>query len=125
MKNENYFYLGQTVYSVEFGKGKVIEIKESSYYPIKVSFENNEVETYMQDGRRIEREYISLFQEPITFPTNKPLINLKKGDRVWVRSYGDHIWDCRYFSHFPDFSREKIVCFCDQKKEGELVEWNY
>ena len=121
---ETYFYVGQTVYSVDFGKGKVISNNHSESYPIRVLFEKRS-ESYTFDGRLIEDENISLFQQPINLPTNKPIIRIKKGDLVWVKDYEETQWDCRYFSHFSDFSRTKAVCFIDQKESGDLKEWLY
>ena len=122
--NEVYFYVGQTVYSVDFGKGKVISDNHSESYPIRVLFEKRS-ESYTFDGRIHKRAPIYLFQQPINLPTNKPIIRIKKGDLVWVRDYEENQWECRYFSHFSDFSRTKAVCFTDQRPEGDLKEWLY
>jgi hypothetical protein len=126
MKNENYFYLGQTVYNFVNEKGSIVRIKDSGTYIIEVVFENsNEPTFYTFDGRLHTSAPISLFQQPITLPTNKPIIKVNKGDLVWVKDYEETQWECRYFSHFSDFSRTKAVCFIDQKESGDLKEWLY
>ena len=121
---ETYFYVGQTVYTVEYGKGKVISINNDLEFSVKVEF-NSLKESYTFDGRLTSALNISLFQQPITLPTNKPIITLKKGDLVWVKDYEENKWECRYFSHFADFSRTKIACFDDQQKYGDVYVWRF
>jgi hypothetical protein len=116
--NERYFEVGMTVYSVRFGEGRVIEIKNNYpfEYPVLVKFASGEY-TFTNDGRLSIKNNIELFQEPITVPVNKPLINLKKGDRVWVKTIGNIGWDCAYFSHY-DSTLNLYHCFEKQKKDG-------
>ena len=127
MKDETYFYVGQTVFNIDCGKGKVIEIKSNKDYPIIVKFDDEfySDRSYTFDGKEIIGKHVTLFQQPINLPTNKPIIKLKKGDLVWVKDYEETQWGCRYFSHFTDFSRTKVACFTDQKKDGDLKEWRY
>lgn len=44
----------------------------------------------------------------------------EKGELIFV-SYGD-VWDLRYFSHVKD---NKVYCFSNQQKEGELISPKY
>jgi hypothetical protein len=124
---ETYFYVGQTVFDVSCGRGTVIKITDSEDYPIVVEFEDDFYMdiTYTFDGRQISGKSVNLFQQPINLPTNKPIIRIKKGDLVWVKDYEENQWECRYFSHFTDFSRTKVACFTDQRPEGDLKEWLY
>ena len=121
---ETYFYVGQTVYSPNYGKGVVHSIVKNTDYPIIVDFKETR-NAYTFDGRLYEYQNISLFQQPLNLPTNKPIIKVNKGDLVWVKDYEETQWECRYFSHFSDFSRTKAVCFIDQKESGDLKEWLY
>ena len=72
------FYVGQKVWCVIFGEGVVAEIT-CGQYPVKVRFENGEVELYTSEGRTLSRGNRALFHHPVKIVqdeiTAKPSIN--------------------------------------------------
>lgn len=67
---KKYFKLNQTVYHPIYGEGKVIAIN----YKITVNFKNSLVNIFFTlDGRKNEKEPITLSQNPIPEIVNKPL----------------------------------------------------
>ena len=64
------FKVGDTVYCVIFGKGKIIDKTYNIYnvYPLKVEFENGIKYTYTQDGKSIATSNRTLFFEEIPIP---------------------------------------------------------
>ena len=72
------FYVGQKVWCVIFGEGVVAEITHG-VYPVKVRFENGEVDTYTSEGHLLSRGNQSLFQHPVKIvqdeSATKPSIN--------------------------------------------------
>lgn len=100
LEPQNYFYVGQTVYSPLFrnkeGKGVVVDINISWNCPVKCKYD--EVEVYfLLDGRYLDKhDFVSLFQEPIQFPVNKPIERFEEGEIVEVSDDGE-IWSLAYF----------------------------
>lgn len=83
--------VGQEVWDLREGKGKVIEIKEGEDYPVFVEFENEEYATYSTDGKFYTGDRIRslFFSEPQviadTMPPKKPFIpTFKQGDQVLI-----------------------------------------
>ena len=96
-----YFYVGQTVYSLYFQneerKGVVASIDLESKHPVRCTNKIG-VSSFTLDGKYLERhEYISLFQEPIIFPTNKPIVTFKRGEVVEVSDDGK-VWWLAFYS---------------------------
>ena len=59
------FYVGQRVWCVILGEGVVAEITYGVMYPVKVRFENGEVEPYTSNGHFLSRGNQSLFHHPV------------------------------------------------------------
>ena len=64
------FKVGDTVYCVIFGKGKIIDKTYNIYnaYPLKVEFENRIKYSYTQDGKSTATSNRTLFFEEIKIP---------------------------------------------------------
>jgi hypothetical protein len=89
---KTYFQVGDLVTCALRGKGTVIEINNSSIYPIVVKFEINDKATYTYDGRLAEKLNRTLHQGHINIqePTLKPLTQV--GDLVWVKHPWVEVW---------------------------------
>ena len=72
------FTVGQRVWCVIFGEGVVAEIT-CDRYPVKVKFENGEVESYTSGGRMFSTGNRALFHHPVKIvqdeSATKPSIN--------------------------------------------------
>ena len=77
-ESKSLFTVGQRVWCVIFGEGVVAEIT-CDVYPVKVKFENGEVESYTSKGHVFYRGNQSLFHHPVKIVqdeiTTKPSIN--------------------------------------------------
>lgn len=97
-----YFKVGQDVFDVRFGEGKVV--KESGVdgrFPIVVIFGNaTPSHSYTKDGKyNTEDKYPCLFQtKPITTP-NVPIIGFEQGEMVWVLNKYN-MWFPTFYSRF-------------------------
>ena len=58
------FHVGQRVWCVIFGEGVVAEIA-CGVYPVKVRFENGEVDIYTGEGHILSRGNRTLFHHPV------------------------------------------------------------
>lgn len=111
---QEYFYVGQTVYSPLFhnkeGKGIVVDINMSWNYPVKCKYDESEV-YFLLDGRCLDKHnFVSLFQEPIQFPVNKPIETFEEGEIVEVSS-NDEYWRLARFVSYNnhDVLRYKVI----------------
>ena len=83
------FTVGQRVCCVIFGEGAVVEIT-CGVYPVKVRFENGEVESYTSKGHLFSRGNRALFYHPVKIvqdeSTTKPSIDWSqvKEDYKWL-----------------------------------------
>lgn len=102
---KEYFYVGQTVYSPLFQnkerKAVIVDINKSWNFPIKCN--DNGVRVYfLLDGRHLcKHDFVSLFQEPIQFPVNKPIERFEEGEIVEVSS-NDEYWRLARFVSYND-----------------------
>lgn len=84
MEKESYFYVGQTVYHHDFGKGEVISVNNHGYYTVSVIFGLMSI-VFSHDGRLSTKRGISLSQTPLPEIVNKPIINIKPLDLYWIK----------------------------------------
>ena len=94
---QQYFEVGQTVYSSMFGEGIVNSILGNhETYPILVDFNNKTTRiSYTLEGRRTLDEKITLSQSPIPPIINTPLIKFEEGEIVFA-----YIGDCWMLCHY-------------------------
>lgn len=105
IESEQYFYVGQTVYSPLFKNkersGKVIQINHGDNFQVLCESSNN-MFCFTLDGRYdANDEFPSLFQEPIQFPVNKPIETFEEGEIVEYSNDGVH-WGLGYFAGLDD-----------------------
>jgi hypothetical protein len=67
-----YFKLNQKVYHSTYGKGVVVNVENTSPYPIVVEFEFNTI-SFTKDGKQFETAIITLSQNPIPEIVNTPI----------------------------------------------------
>jgi hypothetical protein len=124
VESKEYFYVGQEVYSPLFQnkerKGKVLRV-ELQLGGIIVS-DGVMVLNFTLDGKREKsHDYISLFQEPIIFPVNKPIekpLVFEKGEIVEVSDDG-YQWIPVYYKGLSEDKRRQYEVFLS-KKNGKL-----
>ena len=115
------FKVGDTVYCVIFGKGKIIDIGIGTY-PLSVEFfygNSNFTRGYTQDGKYADSGFRTLFFEEIKIPESaykRPKWRAEKGcDYFYVMSEGninitvDNRTKCNdlYFKHGNYFKTEE------------------
>lgn len=102
---QEYFYVGQTVYSPFFQnkerKGVIKEICNDGSLPIIISLDVFDYSFSLDGKLKEEHDFISLFQEPIQFPTNKPIERFEEGEIVEYSNDGVH-WGLGYFVGLDD-----------------------
>ena len=104
------FKVGQTVWCVIFGKGKVADIYEGANYPVQVKFENGITETYTKNGQNVVgQNRVLFFSEPkIEAQENPPkyvgktIFSVDKDDKNKI--YGPYVItsenNARVYSNF-------------------------
>lgn len=98
--SQEYFYVGQTVYSPLFHnkerKAVIENIDKLMTHPILCKGYNVNM-SFRLDGKYIEsQDFVSLFQEPIQFPVNKPIETFEEGEIVEYSNDGVH-WGLGYY----------------------------
>ena len=100
------FRVGDTIYDLVFGKGK---IKEISYedYSIAVAFENGKIEYFTKDGVRGTKGIRTLFFEPIEIQDSayqrKGRWRAEKGEKYYFTDeFGDVNKYCETFDYLDD-----------------------
>lgn len=109
------FKVGQRVWSMNGGWGKVVRIGSEEPYPVIVVHDEGQItHTFTEEGfwRKLHLRPSLFLDEPENWPDPPPpKPELKVDDKVWVRdlmSYQKH-WKPRYFAGWSD--DEKIMCF--------------
>ena len=82
------FHVGQRVWCVIFGEGVVAEII-CGVYPVKVRFENGEVDTYTGEGHILSRGNRTLFHHPVKIVQDESAI---KPSIDWSHVKGEYKW---------------------------------
>jgi hypothetical protein len=121
---QEYFYVGQTVYSPLFKNkdrsGKVIKIERGESYSILCEY-NKKIECFTLDGKYIiSDDFISLFQEPIQFPINKPIERFEEGEIVEVSNDGVS-WGLYYYSKPSGILKTPYEVYIN-KDNGKLID---
>ena len=109
--------IGEDVWDVRYGWGKVVELNESTKYPFSVDFLNSHNNkqncSYSIEGRSAEwHNFPLLFWNEFKIPLEafiKPLPKLEVDTKVLVWKYDDDYKRKRYFSHFN--KEGKIYCY--------------
>lgn len=119
MENKEIFKVGDTVYHLLHGAGKVTEVVSSATYPIIVQFSGCE-DSFTEDGRQSEDHPPTLSFTPYDFVNGgfsqeRPIPDIEVDTLVYVRDRGE--WNIRYFSHFGKDGY--IHCFYGQKKSKD------
>lgn len=109
---------GTKLYSPLIGECELVEVENSSEYPIKVKIDNNdnEYECFTKNGKYYANEY-GVNGECLLFPSKenrdwskfeveKPY-QFRPFDPVLVRDCESDKWRCNYFSHIEG---ENYVC---------------
>ncbi len=83
--------VGDRVWSIDAGWGKIIDTNHSSHYPINVCFDNGCTKSYGINGKFVEADTIqSLFWDEIKIiPPERPKRKVKKVVEGWVNIYED------------------------------------
>jgi len=103
--------IGTKVWNFIDGAGYISNIKLSNDYPIMITFENGDQNTYHIDGREDKDDinpllFLQKFEVPdIAFEVPKP--DLKIDDKIMVRLVNGE-W---YFRHFKMWDGEKVVAW--------------
>lgn len=88
---ETKFKVGQTVWCILNGEGKVVSLNYDSEYPVTVLFNETE-DSYTIDGKILtEKNRALFFSEPQIIADTEPSFEpkLKKGDKVLVTYLGE------------------------------------
>ncbi len=87
--NPDEFRVGDTVWCVLYGEGKVTYISEDCIYPIEVVFPDGDVRGYTSNGQYTEEANRTLFfSEPkIEASVTRPFVPTLVGKRVVVKEY--------------------------------------
>jgi len=114
VESQEYFYVGQTVYSPLFKNkersGKVIKIERGDFYPILCKSDDKRL-CFTLDGKHtMTDDFISLFQEPIQFPVNKPIERFEQGEIVEVSDDG-LLWVLAYFYRKTEHNTFKYMVY--------------
>lgn len=121
LDSQEYFYVGQTVYSPLFDnaerKSKVVQISTSMKCPVLCE---GGYYFYLDGKRKKEDDFVSLFQEPIQFPINKPIERFEKGEIVEVSDDGK-IWAITYYVGKSGNENYPYKC-SSLKRGGELTD---
>ena len=116
------FKVGQRVYCLVNGEGKITEIKKTSEYdevPIKVVFEDGRHDYYTIEGKYYDTSVVSL--SPYGWEVKEKQPEFETGERVWVSDDNDY-WLCYYYSHCNNGIH---YCFVNQQKVGNAIKWDY
>lgn len=91
MQQKTVFKLGSKVTSTSYGSGEVVEVAESSCYPVVVKFDDEYMKSsYTLDGRYLTYADVTLFLiEQTTLETVKALI---EGKEIEYRREGSDEW---------------------------------
>jgi len=121
---QEYFYVGQIVYSPFFQNKEKKAIIEGVFigeeYPIRISADGYNY-TFTLDGKlKEEHDFISLFQEPIQFPVNKPIEIFEKGEVVEVSDCGS-LWMISYYRCRSGNENYPYKC-SSLKRDGEVTD---
>ena len=125
---QQYFEVGQTVYSSMYGEGIVNSILGNhETYPILVDFNNKTTRiSYTLEGRRTLDEKITLSQSPIPPIINTPLIKFEEGEIVFAY-IGDCWMLCHYyqpvgdlFAVYKSFQKEKLLYAREVRKITDI-----
>jgi len=123
--------VGDKVWSVRYGWGKIVKIDKVSSYMLKVQFENEKRGAYQYDGKlHFEDVNPDLFWQEFEIPEKafeRPLPDLEVDTKVLVWQEGGNFEDHekRYFSHFTKDG--KIACFDDGATSwsaGYVTRWD-
>lgn len=126
---QEYFYVGQTVYSPFFNnkenKAVVTKIDKTMDYPVLCEGDNS-FGFFTLDGKfHINQDFISLFQEPIQFPVNKSIERFEEGEVVEVSSNGEYWRLARFVSYNDhDILRYKVTITTGINREIKEI-FNY
>lgn len=123
---QQYFEVGQTVYSPTWGEGIVKEINNSLSYPIRVDFGERILRSFTHDGRHINSNLISLSQSPIPPIINIPIIKFEEGELVF-----GYVGDCwmlcyyyqpvgMFFAVYKSSQQEKLLYATEVKKLTDI-----
>lgn len=126
---QEYFYVGQTVYSPLFDNAErnaiITSVSNNETYPIVCEGENIFLCFTLDGKRRLSDNFVSLFQEPIQFPVNKPIERFEEGEIVEVSNNGEFWKLCRYIGSSEDkLLPYKVYTVKDDKELQHSIE-NY
>jgi hypothetical protein len=108
MKNKiinQVFKIGDRVFDIEYGWGKVFEINHLERHSVRVIFDDNLQRTYLFDGKYpceggYPRNVLSFTEYTLQgFSQERPEELPNKGDIVWVRFKENFNWIIGHFSH--------------------------
>jgi len=121
--SQEYFYVGQTVYSPYFAnkerKAVITKIDKTMDNPIMCEGELV-FALFTLDGKwEKNNDFISLFQEPIQFPVNKPIEIFEEGEIVEVSDCGSQWIPVYYKGISSDKTKPHEIYFA--KKNGEFT----
>ena len=113
MSEQRPFKVGDDVFCLRYGHGKVVDLNLNSEYPVEVKFPE-ESDSYTTDGKAWTG-----YERRLLYHANSGIIEidttlrpeLEVDDKLWVSGSGREVWYCRHFSHFDDHG--KVACFCN------------
>lgn len=125
---DSVFKVGDKVFSINCGWGKVTNIAQGKTFPILVNYDNGKQGLYTNDGRADVNDDFKL----LSF-TEYDLVNggfsqvrqIPKDTLVFVRHFESQPWEIRYFSHFVI---GQVAAFKKQLKSTDTSQtqiWNY
>jgi hypothetical protein len=122
------YRLGDKVWTISNGWGKIIEIVEDDEYPIRVSFEGNLCEMYTEDGRGLAEDFApSLFFNELDKDNEvlkRPLDELVHGHiyEVWDDDEGVN---CRCLRYYNEHSDKFVSCVTSLGEDYGLMYDNW
>ena len=128
MSEQRPFKVGDDVFCLRYGHGKVVDLNLNSEYPVEVKFPE-ESDSYTTDGKAWTG-----YERRLLYHANSGIIEidttlrpeLEVDDKIWVRDSNALEWKRR---HFKSWHGEKPVCFDAARTrfttDGYEHTWNY
>lgn len=118
------FKVGDRVYDINSGWGKVISVR-SDLYPIRVDFASHS-ESYSKDGKycMTMKATLSFTEYALEGFSQEREHEFKDGDLVWVRDNDLQMWQVRFLKTVKQ-TQFQFVCYDNQDKSSDTSCWKY
>lgn len=118
--------VGDTVYSLTLGVGRIIEINDNDIYSINVKFDNNSEIRFTKSGKYHTNDlYYNLSRVPFKIIYKDEELNkLKPFSKVLCKNHDSDKWRADIFLYYKKENAHKYICAKDCWKQCILYEGN-